>query len=309
MALPAQPLVRRKKLIGGAAEATPGTSVLATVSTPLASTLIYDAKMVPVDLTSDGKRAPDGHYMGNITAVVGQRAGRLTFRQELRNGDQLLTLLTGCGYKSDVGTYKPVTSITDHKAFSFKLWEDGRYKSIIGAMGTCRIGGSAGGRVFADWEWTGIWQAPVVGVMPASAAVTSATTFLLSGATLAYNTAAIGKISTLNVDLGNTVGLREDITGTSGLAHAHIEGREPGIEVDPEAHLIADSDPHGGLLAMTTAALSVVITDGTNTLTIAAPKAQYIDVGDDERGSRLVDTARFQCNADAGDDELSFDAA
>jgi len=305
MALPAAPLLTRKKVVGAAAETTKGTSVLASVTTALASTLTYDAKCSPQGMVDDGRREPDGLYQGQIVAVPGKRVGQLTFRQELRHGDVLMTLLTACGYKDATG-YKPVSSISDQKCLSMKVWEDGRMKAIIGAMGDCSIEWTHGGRVFANWTFTGVWQAPTDVAMPATAPVTSVTTLKAAGATLTVGGAAIGYVGSGRINLGNSVAMREDITSASGVIHAVIESRNPTVELDPEAATVANSDCYGSLLAGTAGALALVFTDGTATLTVGALKLQYTDIADSARGGRLVDAATFLCAASSGDDELSF---
>lgn len=306
MPLPTMPLLSRRKLIGAAAETVPGTGVLSNITTPLANTLCYDARLTPENLLADGKREPIGNYMGNYVAVPGRRVGTLRFRQELRYDDAFGTLLSACGYKATGNIYKPKTSYSDHTALSIKLWEDGRRKALIGAMGTCTIEGTAGSRVFAEWEFTGVWQDVVAEALPSQAPVTSPGAYTGSEAVLTIDSGLVGLVSRFRILLGNTIEMREDITSVSGVKHAVISAREPTIELDPEAHLIADFNLWDKLLAGTPVSILLKVSDGTHYLEFAAPKAQYLTVGDETRGARQVDTLTFQCNANEGDDELSI---
>src|SRR5690606_35252227 len=63
MAEPYAPLLTRKKLLGGAEESTSGTA--ATVTTPLANTIVYDIKLELQDVMADNERTPDGLYLGS----------------------------------------------------------------------------------------------------------------------------------------------------------------------------------------------------------------------------------------------------
>lgn len=304
MALPAMALLQRKKLIGFALESTQGTSVLSSVTTAN-GILAYDAKMVPVDLTAQGERRPHGHYLGQIAATVGNQMGRLTFRHEVRHNDGFITLLQACGYALNT-SYKPSSSVANHKTLSIKLWEDGRMKALTGAIGTCRLSWSNGGFVTAEWEFIGVWQAPTAVSLPSQSPVTTVTKYLSAASTFTVGGATVPRVANGTIDLGNTISMREDFAVAAGLVHGVIEDRAPMVELDFEAHLIADFNPFSSLLAGTTAALNLVFSDGTNTLTVTAPALQYMNIGDESRGGRLTDPSTFRCCASSGDDELTF---
>ena len=75
MALPTTPLMARKRLLGAVEEVTSGTSLLSTVTTVLADTVIYDAKFVPLDIFADGERRPNWLKLGRIDSIkTGQLA-------------------------------------------------------------------------------------------------------------------------------------------------------------------------------------------------------------------------------------------
>lgn len=307
MALPSQPLVARKRLIGVVEEATAGTGQAVTAA---AAIIVYDLKCEPVAFTDAGERMPDGHYMGEIAAVVGPRIGRMTFRQEVRHNDGFLTLLLiAAGYVLDTGTYVPSSDLSNHKTLTMKAWVDGIEKELNGCMGTCRIVGENGGRVFAEWEFTGVWVAPHAQAMPALAPVTAVTKFLSAATAFTIAGAEAPQISTFSIDLGNTIEMRPSLVAAAGAIHAQIVERNPTVELDFEAHLIADFDPFASLLAGTLVALSLALNDGTNTLTVAAPKMQYKEVGDEARQGRATTPATFRCAASSGDDELTFTQA
>jgi len=298
------PLLQRKKLLGGSEETTWGTSP--SITSALTAT-IYDAKMVPGDLFSAGKRAPHGHYQGNIKAIAGAQVGTLTFRQELCYGDAFVAMLTGAGYVLATGTYSPTTNMANLKPWSFRLWEDGRYKPLAGAMGTCQITGSSGGLVYANWTWQGVWGTVSDEAMKTQAPIAT-TPYRAKGATLTIGAAAIPYVGTFTVDLGVSVEPRMDVEASAGVLHYVVAGREPKISLDTEAR--TGGAPFAAMLAGTEAAFSLALEDATgNSLTIAAPKVQYVGIGDEEREGILIDPVDLQCNASSGDDELTFTAA
>ena len=58
------PLVARRKLLGATVESPKGS--LASVTTPLANTNVYDAVMVPGDIFSEGERLPIMDSAGSL---------------------------------------------------------------------------------------------------------------------------------------------------------------------------------------------------------------------------------------------------
>ncbi len=303
MAEPFAPLLTRKKLLGGTEETTSGTAAI--VSAALSNTIVYDVKLVPIDFFADGKRMPSGNYLGTVDAIGGKRLGKLTFKQEIRNGDQFVPMLTCAGYKLTTGVYAPTTDMASRKTWSFAVWEGGRRKGLKGASGTCKISGSNGGRNFAEWEITGVWIAPIDEAMPAQAPINS-TSYLASSATFTVAGAAFPLISKYGLDLGNSVEPRESITSADGVLHTMVTEREPKFTVDPEARKVADNDAYGLMLAGTTGALVLTLTTGNGSLAIAAPRMQRLTISDDDRGGKLVDGIVFGLNASSGDDELTF---
>lgn len=309
------PLIARKKLLGGKEETDSGTFVglnSGGITTAFASTGLYDIKLEPVGLFSEGRRQPDGNYLGNVDAVRGKLIGKLSFRQELRHGDKFVPMLTGAGFKSVTGNiFKPTSNMADRKTWSFAVWEDGRVKRLAGAAGTCTLEGTNGGRVFANWEWQGVlvlntggvWMADAT--MPAQAPLNAAP-YVANAVTLTLGGSAVPYSSRFTIDLGNEVVERADLAARGGVLHYLVGERGPTLKLDTEARKVADGDALTALLGGGTAALSLVLRNGAETLTIGAPRVQRTDVGDGERNKLLVDDQTFQCNAENGDDELTF---
>lgn len=306
------PLGMRRKLIGAAVESTSGTPE--TVSAALTNTMAYDVKAQAEGLYDEGERKPHGHYHGTVDAVLGAHVGKLTFRTELIFNDGLMTLLQGCGFTTSGGGASPTVAtpnsdLSAHKTLTFRIWEDGRYKVLAGAVGTFTLEAEAGGRVFANWDFSGIWQAPVDGAMPAFAPVT-AQSYRAQAITLTVGGSALPQMDGFTLDAAREIEPRQTVTTASGLAHFLVSDRQPTLTLAPEARLVAGHDAWGLLLAGTTAAVQIILTNpASKTLTIDAARAQRLSVTDDERDKKLVDSIELGLHNSAGDDDLKFTEA
>lgn len=303
------PLLSRRKLLGCVIETSTqtlgGTAATVTSSHLAADTTILNATLIPTEFFAEGERMPIGNSLGKVDSVVGRKIGVLRFTQLLRHGDFFTTFIQGCGYTLSGTTASPESDMTARKYLTFALWEDGRKKMIQAANGNCTISFNNGGIATAEWEFTGIWIAPTDDTLPSQSPITS-TNYVASGTTLTLGGSAIPHVSSVTIELGNTVVPREDVTRTGGVLCYLVSDRSPTVSLDLEARKISQSDAYGIMAAGTTAALNCVLATGTDTLTIAAPRLQRIDIQDGDRGGKLLDVHTFQCNVSSGDDELTF---
>lgn len=300
------PLVARRKLIGATIETTKGTA--ATVSAALDGAF-SDVVCEPVDLFSEGERRAQGAHLGTSASVLGMKAGRLTFRHEWRHGDAFATLAQACGFELATGVLTPKSDITLHKSLTFKVWEGGRVKTIIGAMGTFSIEpGGPGQRVFINWEFSGIWVDPADDAMPSQAPITGQP-YRAAGVVLTFGGSSLPQISTWNLNVNNEVEPRQDILQASGIKHYIVSDRGPTITLDPEARLVAQHDAYGDLADGVTGALQMVLTGAGGTMTIDAARAQRTGVADATRDNKLTDDLTLALHASSGDDDLVFTEA
>ena len=307
---PYNPLLTRKRLLGGTEETTPGT--MATVTAAFAAN-ITDIKIEPVDFFADGVRMPDGQYLGEIAAVAGKKLGKLSYKEELAFGGPFLLTLTGAGMKLTSSTYGPTSNMTNRKTWSFKVWEDGRVKALAGCCGTFTLEVSRAGRVFANWEWSGVWQTVIDTAMPSQPTFPTLP-YTAHSATLTVNATVVPYTESVKIDAGASVEERGSITSASGVAHFVVCERSPKISLDCEARLVAQRDVFGLLLSGASAAFSFALTDkgsagSLHTMTIAAPAIQRRTVGHADRNKFLVDAEEFVCCASSGDDEITFTEA
>lgn len=301
----AGPLLSRRKIVGATEETTSGTA--ATVTAALGDNF-YDASCDPENLFSEGPRTPQGHYLGGVDAVLGQKVGRMRFTQEIRAGGAFLPFLTGAGYLLGSGTYKPTSVMGSRKTWSLGLFEDGLKKLLFGAAGNCSLAIREAQRVTAAWDWMGVFSAVTDVSLPPRAPITTAP-YVARSVTLTIGGSAIPLHNEISIDLGARVTPREDIAVAAGVSHFYISEFEPRVTIDCEAALVATLDQYGLLVAGTTAALSIVLTSGATTLTIAAPRVQRLEVATGDRGGKMTNPITLACLNSSGDDALNFTEA
>ena len=299
------PLVDRKKLIGGIEETNAGT--FGTITVPLAGTNVLNIKTeVGNFFEESNERTPNGNYEGTLPAVVGKQTGKVSFDVEVSPGDKTLPLLTGCGWKLDTGIYVPTSSVAARKCWSFKVWESGKVKRFAGTAGsTAKLVIKTGARLMASFVFEGVWNGEIAEAMPADP--TWGSPYVAMGATYTIGGVSQPHTAQIGVDLGITAQARESLTAAKGVHHFMLGKRRPKITVDPESRLVADNDLYGLLLAGATTAWSYALVSGASTLTIAAPAAQRVEAKGGNRGDYATDSVTMECRADAGDDELTFE--
>lgn len=301
MALSTEPLVPTRKALSVAVETTKGTANYS--GTPDVSTLFYGSggggvpTLQPGQIFQGGERSPISDTAGDLPSIKQVQEGILRFRTELINGDVTATLLQGCGMVSDGGTpAKHVFTIdrSQHKTLSFELWEDGRKKKLRGASGSFTMNAdTAAGRVFMDWQFSGIMEAPVDESIPTMSVPTTAP-FKAEDMTFTFNGSDLPAKPGFTIDSGVNVSVREDADDPLGVAYFMASPGVPTLSVEPEATTIANHDPYGELLSATSAAIAIVLKDaGTNTLPIDAQNAQRQTVTDSSRNDTLTDAVTF----------------
>lgn len=306
MAEPLRPLLTRLTLLGGAEEATAGTAEI--VSSALAATAVYESRIQPGNVYEGGQRSPGLTHMDSLKSVATQLLGTLSFRLDITPGDKTIQLMSGCGYVI-TGTAAALTSSQSAmKTWTFKQYENGRYKQLYGCSGDFTISLEVGKVASVQYDFSGIWGADAAGAMPSNPTLTTLP-YVCKAMTLTLGGATLPRASKCTIRGGVEIVPLVSFTGTEGIAYYTVVGRNPQITIDTEARLTSDLDTYGLLTTPTEAAFSAVLTRGANTFTIAAPKAQRVMVTDGDRNGVRLDEITLDCNASSGNDSLSFTEA
>jgi|GEM_PF-1882047 len=304
-------LLHRKRVIKVALEVTKGTKVAGTQAL-----LVEDLDIKP-EAEFAARNGAGTHLGHGAPGTLSGFTGTCTFKVELRGdgaGTGLeagIAILLQAGGLKDATGYKPCSVVADQKTLSIDVWEDGKKKGLAGAMGALKIEGESGKKVYLTCEFKGLWQAPVAEALPAFAPSTT-TPLRLAGGTFTID-ADPKKISKFELDFGAQVVAQPDpndggrATGyKTGISSFIITDFDPTLSFDPEAELPSAYDLEGIWAAETEFAVALSLTDGTDTVTITVPKAQYKEVPEGEREGITVHEVTCQCNNDKGDDAFSI---
>ena len=307
-------MLGRRKIVQVSIEDAKGTYLM---DTPI-HVLAFDPVMQLEDSTQT--RQPNNISLGNFKASPGEQIGTLGLRVEMRGDgsadwdDGLEALFQGCGFSLATKILTPVSAVGSMKTLSFAYYEDGIHKQMAGAMGNVRITGEFGKPAFAEFEFRGVWKAPKdKAISLANPSINNALPmrFANSSFTLAGGSYT-PYISTLTIDMGNAITMVEDIRQNEAVLHAVITEREPIVTMDAQAELVANYDAFGLWLAGTEAAMSLIINNGTDQITIAIPKLQHRAPQEGDRDGKLTHEYTAQCNVSSpatGNDEISMTAA
>jgi hypothetical protein len=268
-------------------------------------------------------------------SVVGTQAAKIRFKMFLR-GTSAAAISTatesdfavpikGCGLSvaysgstpNEIAIYSPSsTTIVDETTGAYctvALYEDGKVYKIHGAVGNCVLTFTVGSPVLAEFEFTGLYNAPT------DLALLSGITYpsviepaFLSAALSLIGTYATAKISSLKLDFGNVIAMRPYPNTAAGFFTAQITARNVTGSLDPEEVLAATNNfftqwTLGTLGAITTGTFP---SGGTNynMLNLNIPNAAYTKVGMTSRDGMANAPLEFEARANtaAGDNEFEL---
>jgi len=306
--------LERRMILGSKVESAEGTA-----NAPLAADcnlLVEDVKFEPdIDQTD---RNPISSTLSPYASIAGMRKARISFKVELKGSGTAGTapaigkLLKACGFSETVVavtsvTYNPLSVGIDSltiDVYSVPASGNQIRERMVGARGTFKINAKSGQQVYLEFTFQGAYvaTADAAGLTPSGLETTLPPAFLSTSFTM--HTYA-HKVSSFNIDLGNSLAPRQDITLSSGLLSYLITNRKPTFSFDPEKELVATHDYYGKMLANTEGALSVAVgATAGNICTITAPKAQYTKVTPGGRDGLGIFTVDGRFNRSSGNDEL-----
>ena len=252
---------------------------------------------------------------GTMKGCRGPSTGKITIKRHLTgNGSTGLSaadtvLLQACGMLLSTLKFTPETDIADQKTISIDCWRDGKKERLTGAMGTWSMETEAGRPVMMTYELQGKYEDLGDEATP-TATVDKTLPFKGGGSTFTIDGKGIG-INKFTLAANNPVQMREDIAAAGGFAYFYIgAGRNYKAIADPEVEPAGTWDPSAISEAGTEAALSIIVTDGTTKLTVAAAACEILPTNVGVRGETLVwDALTIQINATTKDAEMSMESA
>jgi hypothetical protein len=314
MAIDTAPLLTRQRKFAFALETTTGTK--ATLAASDGVTRFFEASIAGqyevVERPNVENLSPQVVRFGTPTATV-------TYSHELWSASTLpiwTRALQACGYEPGTSgaakVFKPVTGATH--TMSFGHYRPGRSTYAIGCMGTGKLTLPRGKPAMWDWTFTGIFDRPNSTALSSPTYDTTVPPHV-GAISFGVGTGDTITVPEIEIDLGNTVILREDITAVdsagvpTGARAAYITARAPRIRIRPEMLNLAARDWFNVHRNMTTLAFSVTLGAGSNGCVISAPALQLLNPPDEQDDNGMArDALEFACTTGAaGNDDLVFD--
>ena len=306
------PLITRQRTIAAKTETTTGTAIALAAGD--AAINAYDPQF-----THDIEfvERPAQGTATNLKGQTGARGGGLTFWSELMgdgSGNELAlltSLLPAVGLTETSGNvFTPVSGSSSAPTLTMGLFTDGDLQQIAGATGNLELTFEYGKPVKMNWDFKGVTQADTA-VPLISPTYPTTNPMMFAGATLTVG-AYTPKVSSMTINLGNEVVLREDATNAAGYLSAVIVNRNVTVTMDPESDAIGTKSWQADLLAETEAALNLVVSSSTDQCTIAIPKLQVTKVTPGDRNGIYIRQIEAQANHNGSDDDemtMTFAAA
>lgn len=255
-------------------------------------------------------------YLTKLPGLVGTIACQITFTVEVRHTANTTTAdvweraLQGCGFVFGSSVWKPSSNAADQKTLSIRvaIGAAGISDAVIfkarGCAGNVTFEGKVGQPLLARFTFTGIYDGVETGTLEVPTQE-SAIPGVFQGVSATWTTAGGSAfspvLSTVNLDIGNTVVLRESVNDASGYAHAVITDRRPTGSIDPDLELVATNDFYGELRNNTSKALSFAVTNtnatgspSTRVLTFTAGDCRVTNVNDANRNGIQIAGLDFE---------------
>lgn len=252
--------------------------------------------------------------LGMKRDIYGGTLRSVTFGVELKGSGTAGTapdigvLFRGCGMdETIVGatsvTYAPVS--TGQESLTIWLYMDGLLYKMDGCRGTWSLSGNAGEPVRVDFTFTGHILSKSDTALP-SPTYDSTVPPTFRGASFSILSYA-ATISTMSIDIGNSVSIQSDVNDARGFGEVLLLGRDASGSIDPLQTVLATQDWEADLEAGTEGSLSTGVIGSTagNRWAITCAKAYVRDISDDDRdGASAVGTTLGFAET-SGDDEIS----
>lgn len=292
------PQLKKKRVLAAKIEATPGTAEVLSATNGAFNA--YDV-MIQQGAAKTKREAPGG--FAPKSSVIGGWRARLTFKIDVEWDGTATepgwadTFLPSCGWVKSGQVFTPRTEGpgANVKTITAGCYQDGVLKMIRGAAGTYKLNCITGEVATLEFDYLGIWV-PVEDESIISPTYPTAKGLRFANSTTTWDSVALC-LSNLTLDSGNEVELIECPTDVSGFGYAMIRDRTITVTGDPEAKFVADQDRYGDFFNMEEGALTWDLDGPTNSkITIAAPKAEILNIQEGDRGKIVIDDMTWQCN-------------
>lgn len=311
-------MLSRRRVIAAKIESVEGTAEAITVSDT--GILAIDPKF-EADIKMYDRANVQLNTLSKLIPVVGTQAGKISFKAELKGSGAAYSssvkpgagvFLRACGFAETIdttlgaekATYLPAS--TGVPTLTIWLYEDGAVRKLKGCRGAVKFSGKVGEPVFAEFDFTGVYDGAATLAMVAPTFESQIPPVLLSAAMTIDSYAAI--LESFSIDMGNKVDLRPSINTAAGWLSALLTDRNPTGKIDPEMVLAATYDFYTKWTAGAGAALNIgpIANGDYNKFAITAPKCVYTKISEGDRTGNITADLDFALAMNTGDDEFQL---
>lgn len=260
--------------------------------------------------------------LGTEASIPGAPIATCTFRVELKGSGTPGTapvfgrLLQACGFLEDLNTdsviYTPSSNEADWKTLTIGYNLDGKFQFLYGAGGNVSFTWTSGQICYAEFNFSGIFDSETDKALWDEQSITFETTlpdkFYNAQAVLDFGSQWSDPVfSTVTLDMGNEVKVRENANAPNGLQYARIGQRNPRGTINVDQVAVATQDLTAFMTAPTLGIFEFTLgaTPG-NIISIAAPKIQIISKPTGDRDGTATHDLAFACRKNLGDDDVTI---
>lgn len=308
-------LLKRKTQLAAKDEGTKGTaeSLAAADADCLCEETNFDYS--PEEIVRDPLRATLSPY----ASIPGPKLATATCRVEMKGSGTATTapswgkLLTACGFKETVSSANVVYQVdsddADTETLTIAEYNDGHRRLMYGARGNVTFDFTANRVCYMNFTFTGIWSDDSdTALLAPTYESTIPAPFYNSSMTFNFGSPFTGTVaSTVSLDMGNEVVVRENCNATNGLEYAQIVNRDPRGTIDVDKVLVATQDFNSFMETPTTGSFTFDVGSAAgNTLTVYAPAFQILGLPGSDRDSISTYDMAFGLRTSSGDDEFKI---
>lgn len=311
----------RRRVVAAKIEATEGT--METITSADTGILVKDPKF-EADINMYD-RAIVSASLSPFKDKPGTRQATFSFSTELIGAPNTVTYATlrpaldvylrACGFQVDLAgdgsSVKYYPRSTGLECISMWLYADGVVYKMYGCRGNVKFTGTVGEPCMAEFTFQGVFDS-VADLAMATPTYGSAVPPALLSAEASLLDSDLWKliVASFEIDMGNTIQMRQDTAKAAGFRSALLTGRRATGKIDPEMDIVgAAGHPfHSRWMAGTSAGLNIGTVGATqyNRFTIYCPAIVYTKVGDTDRTGIAVADLSFMCarSSSGGDNEV-----
>ncbi len=312
--------IQTAQTIGSYVAPTNGTTIELTTGT-MADYIFAEGVEVTLSPENISRNYNRNSFSGGVRDVLGKKTVSVKFKTELlyttaavTEVGVMKTLFEACAYIHGTNTYTPLSTNysgfpSPAKACSLVVNKDGYAHKIENCIGTGRISLESGKIGMIEFDFSGTVNGSVFSTSETIASivpnyinnVSGVSNFVVKSSSFSFDSVSNYTVSKIEIDLGNKISLRDDMSGADGVIGFYLTGREPSMTVSLEAPTTNYwVDKHEALFA----AAAIVTTPGyvfnmADAQVISAPYTDLDGVLGHEVGFKL-------CETSAGDNALTI---